>query len=356
VTRRRLAAAGLVITACVALVGAAWPASGAGPGAAGPTDDATAPPETATVSRGTVTHTEELDGTLGYEASAELVDGLSGTYTALPHAGAVIDRGGPIAEVDGSTVARLLFGDRPAWRRMALGMSGGSDVRQLEENLVALGYAKSDRLVPDRRFDRATERAVKRWQRATRTRPDGAIELGEVVFQPGPVRVVEVHARLGARAVPGELLAATSSTEIVVTVDLAADRRGIVATGDEVSVELPDGSSARGTVTAIDSVARTAADGTQPTVGVTIELHGERSAGDLDGADVDVIVERDRREGVLTVPVDALLALREGGYAVELLRGDGTTELVAVEPGLFDDGIVEIEGDVEPGDHVVVPS
>ena len=58
---------------------------------------------------------------------------------------------------------------------------------------------------------------------------------------------------------------------------------------------------------------------------------------------------------MLAVPVEALLALAEGGYAVEVSDGDGTTHLVGVELGVFADGLVEITGDVEAGDQVVVP-
>jgi hypothetical protein len=59
---------------------------------------------------------------------------------------------------------------------------------------------------------------------------------------------------------------------------------------------------------------------------------------------------------VLTVPVDALLALREGGYAIEMVAADGTTYLTAVEVGLFDDDGVEVSGDFSAGDTVVVPA
>jgi hypothetical protein len=41
--------------------------------------------------------------------------------------------------------------------------------------------------------------------------------------------------------------------------------------------------------------------------------------------------------------VAALLALREGGYAVQVVNGT-TTTLVAVQTGMFADGNVEITG------------
>ena len=55
---------------------------------------------------------------------------------------------------------------------------------------------------------------------------------------------------------------------------------------------------------------------------------------------------------MLAVPVEAVLALAEGGYAVEVVDG-ATTHLVGVELGPFVDGQVEVVGDVAEGDTVV---
>jgi hypothetical protein len=56
------------------------------------------------------------------------------------------------------------------------------------------------------------------------------------------------------------------------------------------------------------------------------------------------------------VPVNALLAQTGGGYAVEV-TGPGGHHLVTVTSGLFDDaaGLVQVTGDLTPGQHVVVP-
>ena len=70
-----------------------------------------------------------------------------------------------------------------------------------------------------------------------------------------------------------------------------------------------------------------------------------------------VSVVRERREDVLAVPVSALLALAEGGYAVEVVDGPGRTHLVGVETGLFEDGFVEVRStDLDETMQVVVPS
>ena len=63
--------------------------------------------------------------------------------------------------------------------------------------------------------------------------------------------------------------------------------------------------------------------------------------------------------GALIVPVDALLVLASGGYAVEVAGPDGARRLVPVTLGLFDDaaGTVQVSGTgLQAGQRVVVPA
>jgi multidrug efflux pump subunit AcrA (membrane-fusion protein) len=60
----------------------------------------------------------------------------------------------------------------------------------------------------------------------------------------------------------------------------------------------------------------------------------------------------------LVVPVDALLALSGGGYAVEVVGTNGVHHLVSVTLGIFDDadGLVQVSGyELSAGMPVVVP-
>jgi hypothetical protein len=50
---------------------------------------------------------------------------------------------------------------------------------------------------------------------------------------------------------------------------------------------------------------------------------------------------------VLTVPATALTAIAGGGYAIQVLQGGRRVEL-AVTPGMFANGYVQVEG---PGVH-----
>ena len=69
---------------------------------------------------------------------------------------------------------------------------------------------------------------------------------------------------------------------------------------------------------------------------------------------MDVFVTSEVSENVLYVPVNALVALAEGGYAVEVLSS-GEQIYISVEIGVFTDGFVEIVGNIEEGQEVIVP-
>ena len=58
---------------------------------------------------------------------------------------------------------------------------------------------------------------------------------------------------------------------------------------------------------------------------------------------------------VLVVPVTALVALSGGGYGLEKVLADGSTQYVPVTAGAFAGTSVEVSGDdVAEGDEVVV--
>ena len=148
----------------------------AGGSSAGAADGSTTtlPPtmKTAKVATRDLVQTEQVDGRLGYGATRTIAGGPKGVITALPAEGTVIDRGGSLWEVDGAPGPALLFGDKPMWRRLATGVDNGADVHQLEENLVALGFADPAVMTVDDTFTSATAAAVKRWQKVAGLRPD----------------------------------------------------------------------------------------------------------------------------------------------------------------------------------------
>lgn len=227
----------------------------------------------------------------------------------------------------------------------------GPDVLQLQEALTRLGYDAPTTGV----FDDATRVAVERWQGDTGAEVDGIVHLGEIVFLPSPVRVTEALLTIGRPVNNGSSVLATTGSSSVVLVDLPAEDQQLLAVGQIVTVALPDGSQVDGVVTVISGIATRRSSG-DVVFETTIELDSASVAADLDQAPVDVLVVTDQRTAVLAVPVTALLALAEGGYAVEVDAGGGTTRLVAVTPGLYADGWVEVTAaGLTAGDRVVVP-
>jgi peptidoglycan hydrolase-like protein with peptidoglycan-binding domain len=238
-------------------------------------------------------------------------------------------------------------------------VTDGADVRQVEANLAALGFG-GDGLDVDGNWDAATTRAIKRWQKALGGTKTGRLALGSYVFLAGPVRIGEHKAVLADGVQPGAPVLQVSSTARVVTVNLAASKAAIASPHQQVTVSITDGASAKGSISSIAAVAHTTGSDNQTStvipVTVTLTPKEAKKLGSLDQAPVDVDFVRSRTKAVLTVPVTALVALAEGGYAVEVPDG-ATTKLVGVEAGEFADGRVEVSGaGVTEGMSVVVPS
>jgi len=136
------------------------------------------------------------------------------------------------------------------------------------------------------------------------------------------------------------------------------------ALGASIDVEFPDGTIEPGTVVAVGNVATAgAAPGDTPTV--TIDIHVGQIPPSVDSfvsIPVTLRVVDDSVPDAYVVPVSALVALAEGGYALEVVAGQDatgapTTRLIGVETGLFADGFVVVTGpDVAAGLEVVVPS
>ena len=293
--------------------------------------------------------TGDLDGSLGFVAADPVVNRLPGTLTDPPEPGTTYVPGDVLYRVDDTPVV-LAAGAVPMYRPLSTRSADGRDVEQLERMLVDAGY--DPELEVDGDFTAATRDAVRAWQEDLGLDDSGIVELGRIVFVPDPIRVVEVPVAPGAPIGDGTVVATTSTTETKVTALLPGEDQGLLAAGDPVVVELPDGTETPGTVTSVGAVARRTPDGTF--FDVEIDLDDPTVGAGLDEAPVTVVFEKERAEDVLAVPVTALVALAEGGYAVELVDGD-RTRLVAVVPGTFADGLVEVVGELDVGDEVVVP-
>ena len=155
-----------------------------------------------------------------------------------------------------------------------------------------------------------------------------------------------------------------SSIGIEVVFQVDASDQETVSVGDSVEIELPTDERVPTQITFIDQVVTQTQAG--EFIEVTLEVLNPEEIEAYDQAPVKVFVTTEISENVLYVPVNALLALAEGGYALEVYSGGtevGTfegesgvdTSYVAVEIGVFTDGFVEVKGNISEGQIVVVP-
>jgi len=302
---------------------------------------------TGTVERGTLSGTTAQTGKLTRPAGPPIGGPVAGTLTEVPATGTALHARDVLYRVDNAPVV-FFEGELPQWRPFEAGMAKGPDVRQLEANLQAWGYLG---VAADEVFDWRTTKAVRDWQRDAGLERTGTIELGRVLFHTGELVVDAVEATSGAQ-VGGSTVYTTRRTERVVTVDLAVGSP-LAVVGTVVRVRLPDGTTAPATVREVGPPRAT--DDGRTTVTTTVGFDDPTAPGDLTDAGVTADFVSAVREDVLSVPVLALGAAADGGFVVDVVQPDGSTTSVPVETGLFAGDRVEVTGDVEAGDVVVVP-
>lgn len=313
---------------------------------------------TATVERRDLVVTETLTGQLAYADVKPVTSARKGTVTTVAAASTTVAVGSSLFSVD-LEPAVVLRGDIPAFRVLDSEASDGPDISQLERALVSLGFG--DDVTVDEDFTSVTAAAVTAWETDLgRAEPDGVVELGDVIFTTGNLRVAMVLAAVGAQVQPGTDIVQTTSPAKIVDADLDADRSNDLETGTTVGLTLPDGKAIEGKITSVGTQPETSSTDPKaaPTVPVQITLDDPAKADAFDSGSVDIVLERSRENRVLAVPVTALMALAEGGYSVQLVDRAQPTgyRLVDVKVGTIADGYVAVSGDaLREGVTVVVP-
>jgi peptidoglycan hydrolase-like protein with peptidoglycan-binding domain len=340
---------GVLVLAAGAVATAAVGFGGQEPNAAAGVNDL--PPATTKVTRTTLSETQQVNGTLGYGDQTVVTGHAQGTVTWLPAAGATVNRGQPVYRVDNTPVP-LLYGGLPFYRALRSGDSG-PDVKELEQNLSALGYTG---FTVDEDYTSATADAVQRWQ-SDLGLPDaqqtGVFQASSVVLAGGPIRIASVKAALGDPGT-GQVLTYTGTTR---TVDIALEvsLQDVAKVGATATVTLPNSRTVDGSISAVGTVATAGSNGNPSTIDVTVTIADQSKLGTYDAAPVDVTLVSQQAQNVLTVPVAALVALAEGGYGVQVVEGS-TARYVAVKTGMFAGGRVEISGTgIAAGTVVGVP-
>ncbi|MHA4779098.1 peptidoglycan-binding protein [Streptomyces sp. MSC1_001] len=356
---RRTLAAVLVAIAAVVGGGAAVAHGGGALTALGTPEkkqaaaDTGLPPATVPITRGDLSDSSQEDGTLDHLGERKINGALNGTLNWIAPIGSDIQRDERLYEVNGRPV-RLMYGAEPMYRTLKAG-DEGRDVRQVEENLAALGYTG---FTVDDAYSEKTAAAVKRWQKAHDLKQTGTLGPDAIAFAGSAVRVKRLGAATGDQVAPGQPVLTVTGSERVVRFKLTAADAVRARTGTRVSVELPDGRRAPGKVSSVGRTATTGDDPQDrtPKIDLTVSFDAPEKIKGVDQAPVVVHLTGATRRNVLSVPVSSLLALPGGGFGVQVVE-NGTTRDVEVELGMFGQGRVEISGSgLREGMKVGVPS
>lgn len=357
-SRRRTKVIGTVAAVAVAGAGALTLAKG---GDDNTTQTAATGTRAVEVERKDLVLSDDYEGELGFGEASSVSANKTGVVTSVPATGTVVANGQALFTI-GLQPTVLLKGTVPAFRALDTSSDAGADITQLEQALADLGFGAG--VTVDETYTSATATAVKKWETALgRFDPDGTVELGDVVFAPGDVRVTEISATTGTQVRTDTAVVSVSPTAKVVTMTVSADAANRLEAGTAVQLELPGDVETTGKITDIGPETAAANQGGPgggggPTVTITITLDDPAKAGDFDSGSVDVTIERSRVKDATTVPVTALLALAEGGYAVQVVdaRQPGGYRLAAVEIGTYSGNDVQVTGaGIEPGVQVLVP-
>jgi hypothetical protein len=335
-----------------------------------------------------------LDGSLGFGVERPVKGGSGGRVTWLPAAGTVLSRGDTLFRVDDRPVT-LFYGTTPLFRPLDATGLVGRDVKVVADNLKVAGYSVGNQPAigstvtqPTVTLPTVTQStaaagssgapsgprvsvkvqegdavltptlvtAIKRWQGHRGLAQTGVVQTGDVVVLPQQVRVIAVTAQLGDDA-NTPLISVASATKVV-TVQVQAVEADSVRSAQTVTVSLPDGSTTPGRVQDVSRIAtpggndQGGAQG-QPQLTATIAIDDANAVRSLDSAPVRVQFATQTRPGVLAVPLGALLALSEGGYALQTDQGT----LIPITVGVFAKGMVEVSGSgIREGLRVVTTS
>src|SRR4029450_7494117 len=324
--RKTWAVAAAVVLAAAAASGGVIVVSGARQGTAAAQEPLA---NTATVQRGKLSDSISQYGTLTYRAGSDgsrysVINRARGIYTKLPDSGDRVDCGDVLYRVDDEPVL-LLCGLTPAYRSLSEG-ERGSDVAELNANLVDLGYATRAQLDPSSdSFSSETASALKKLQSKLGEDQTGSLELGQAVLLPESVRIAEVTGKLGGSAQPGAQVAPATSDTPEGQGNLDPSQPGGGEKGDRAQITLPGNKSATGKVDRLGRIAQvpagqnnagqdnTAGDATIP---ASISLDDPGTARGLDEAPVQVEITTKGVESALSVPVTAIVGRSGGGVAV----------------------------------------
>jgi peptidoglycan hydrolase-like protein with peptidoglycan-binding domain len=263
----------------------------------------------------------------------------AGVVTELPAVGSTITQGQVLYRLDNEPVV-LLYGSTPVYRSFTPGMSSGPDVLQLEQDLNQLGFGEAYGLTVNGDFNFADEQAVRAFNRAEGLPSGDTISQGSVLFEPAPVFVSAVNAGLGQSVAAGGTVVTLDLGTPIVSVQLPSGQAAGIQPGTQALVRL----SAPSTVFAgkVTSVAASSGGNVQ----ITVALSNPPVDLPLTAQSAFVVFDVQVVHNAYIVPIAALVATIQGGYALEERLPGGRNRYIGVTVGALDnlDAVAQVSG------------
>jgi RND family efflux transporter MFP subunit len=285
-----------------------------------------------------------LPGTVVSRNDSQLASEVEGRIAWVADVGAVVPKGGVVARVDNTLAATQLASDKANLARLQAQLRYDRDQAQRMENLFsqnAVAKATRDQTVSTRDMDAAAlgqaEAAVKKSQ----------YEMDHSdIRAPFPGRVVARLINTGEYASPGKpVVRLVDIGSMEVSVQIPIETSNYLTEGMPVTVQI-EGHSATSKIRAIVPVGDVASR--------TIEIRLVLPAGSgFVGDAVKVLIPSAQPHEVIAVPRDALV-LREDNTYVFKVDQKGIAQRVAVQTGSEDGSLVEVHGQISPGERVIV--
>jgi peptidoglycan hydrolase-like protein with peptidoglycan-binding domain len=250
----------------------------------------------------------------------------------------------------------LMYGEGSLYRPLSAGVSDGADVALLETALASSGYDDGGAMTVDDHFDAATKAAVEAWQTSLGVTANGTVNISDVVFSPGAVRVIGAPADVGDIVTGATGLLTVTGTDPVALVTAPEQGAGSVQVGQKVAITVGTQPTTPGTVAIVSrNVTWSGATDSVATVQVAVTFDQPDQVGSLvDGTAVTATVDvKSGAHDGLSVPLAALHAHGDDASAVSMVTTTGATREVEVRVGTSGDGFVEVSSpDLHEGDRV----
>lgn len=285
-----------------------------------------------------------LPGTVVSRNDSHLASEVEGRVSWVAEVGTAVKQGDVVAKIDSDVIGLQLASDHANTARLAAQLSFDKAQASRMEKLFsmnAIARATRDQAVSTRDMDIAALAQAHATEKHSQYQFDHS-----QIRAPFPGRVASRLINIGEYAAAGKDIVRLVETDAVeVSTQIPIDSSHFVHEGQPIVV-MTQNKPVKGTVRAVVPVGDIASR--------TLELRIALPANSAYVGDAArVLIPSAQPRNVLAVPRDALILREDNTYIFKVDKKNVATR-VAVETGAEDGSLVEVKGQLRPGEHVIV--